>query len=245
MIIIFTISLCCSEFYVPHCLLAIKGGSYLLKSVDIVVRVPLQQCKNIADCWSLMSRSPPLPGFLIFTDKICRLQEEGWASNKRGWGVCFHWASLLQDWCSGAGLIHYGRQCWDGLGRHLEQKPRIYQFRVLQKNKCFEFIGSSTQSEDTWKYLGKKCSLLSPSPGAAPLHINYSFHWTKKPKIHLQQGEPAERWKQELHRKVYYKKAEAVRRILSKNSLLLSSQSLVAVLHQISKGKKRLCYDSG
>lgn len=59
-----------------------------------------------------------------------------------------------------------------------------------------------------------------------------------KPKIHFQQDKPAESWKQEWDRKVCYTKAEPGLRILSKNSLLLSSQSLNAACTQWAKGKK-------
>lgn len=107
--------------------MAIKWGSYLLWLLQW--ELPLQQCENIADCWSLMARFPSSPGLLTFTDKICRgFQEEGCTSNKGVWGASFHWAFSLRDWCSAAGLIHHGSQCWD---KPEGQRPRIYQFRVL------------------------------------------------------------------------------------------------------------------
>lgn len=59
-----------------------------------------------------------------------------------------------------------------------------------------------------------------------------------QPKIHFQWDEPAESWKQEWDRKVCYKKAEPALRILSKNSVLLSSQSVDAALQQMTEGKK-------
>lgn len=93
-------------------------------------------CSNVK---TLLIAGASCPGFLPALASFWHSQTKsakdfkGKAEHQKGWFemFCFHPAFLLEDWCSSGGLIHHGSQGWEGLGRQLEQRARIYQLRVL------------------------------------------------------------------------------------------------------------------